>query len=56
MHRKHNHEERVLQPEGTDCVICADYWVHLAQAADPTVERFGVPNYPPTKPFDYRMG
>lgn len=53
---RHNHEERVLQPEGTDCPVCARYWVNLAQAMDPTVERFGVPNYPPTNPFHYRVG
>lgn len=53
---RHNHEERKLQAEGTDCPGCADYWVRVAEAMDPTVERFGVPNYPPIKPFDYRVG
>jgi len=53
---RHNHEERVLQPEGTDCDLCADYYVRLAEAMDPDVERFGVPNYPPIRPFSGGVG
>lgn len=53
---RHNHVTRELQPEGTDCPLCVDYYVRLVEAADPAVERFGVPNYPPVRPFSQGVG